>query len=323
MKTGNHSSKIAVVIPCYKVKKHILKVIKEIDSIVDLIIIVDDKCPEESGKYVEQKCSDFRIQVVYNETNKGVGSATITGYKTALKANADIIVKIDGDGQMDTSNIPKLIQPILLKEADYTKGNRFYFLTELKTMPNLRLIGNSILSMINKIVSGYWSITDPTNGFTAISKEILQLIPLEKIDSRYFFESDMLFRLSTSRAVIQDIPMHARYGDEISSLSIWKVIFSFPLKYLKRFLKRLFYLYFLRDFNVGTLHLIFGSVFFIFGIIFGSVVWVNSIVEKSFASTGTVMLSVLPIILGFQMLLSFLSYDMQNQPQIPIRKINS
>lgn len=309
---------IAVVIPCYKVKKHILNVIDKLPEYINFIIVVDDKCPEQSGNFVENECSDSRVKVVYNKTNMGVGGATKVGYRIALSLDADIIIKVDGDDQMDTTNIPKLIKPLQEHKADYSKGNRFFYLSELKAMPKIRLFGNSILSMVNKSVSGYWSITDPTNGFTAINSKVLKYISLDKIDNRYFFESDMLFRLATCRAVVQDIPMHAKYGDEVSNLSIWKTTIAFPLKYLPRFFKRLFYTYILRDFNIGTLHLIFGTIFLIFGVIFGSIVWINSIQSDNAATTGTIMLSVLPIILGFQMLLSFISHDMHNQPKIPL-----
>ncbi|MFV0594036.1 MAG: glycosyltransferase family 2 protein [Draconibacterium sp.] len=321
MTTFKQNKNIAVVIPCYKVKQHILEVIGGLNPFIDIIVVVDDKCPENSGNFVEKNCNDPRVTVVYNQINKGVGGATIQGFKKALELGSDVIIKVDGDGQMNPEYIPQLISPILNFEADYTKGNRFYFLNELRAMPNIRLFGNSVLSMINKIVTGYWGIADPTNGYTAISKEMLKLLPLEKIDNRYFFESDMLFRLSTSRAVVLDIPMHAKYGDEISNLNIWKTAFFFPFKYLIRFIKRIFYLYFLRDFNIGTIHLAFGLILFIFGVVFGATIWARSILYENFASTGTVMLSVLPIILGFQLLLSFISYDIQNQPKVSIGKL--
>ncbi|WP_297096679.1 glycosyltransferase [uncultured Draconibacterium sp.] len=313
---------IAVVIPCYKVKKHILKVIDKLPEYIDFIIVIDDKCPEETGKFVEKECSDSRVKIVYNKVNMGVGGATKNGYRSAHDLGADIIIKIDGDDQMDTTNIPKLIKPIQENKADYTKGNRFFYLSELKSMPSIRLFGNSILSMINKGVRGYWSITDPTNGFTALNSKVLIYISLDKIENRYFFESDMLFRLATCRAVVQDIPMHAKYGDEVSNLSIWKTAIAFPLKYLPRFFKRLFYTYVLRDFNIGTLHLIFGTIFLIFGVIFGSIVWIKSIQTGVAASTGTIMICVLPVILGFQMLLSFISHDMHNQPKVPLNQLD-
>lgn len=309
---------IAVVIPSYKVKKHIIKVISEIGSEIDKIYVVDDKCPENSGKYVEDNCKDKRVIVVYNDENKGVGGAVKSGYKKALEDNCEIIVKLDGDGQMEPKLISGLIAPIVKNKADYVKGNRFFYLDTLMKMPKMRLFGNSILSLINKIVNGYWDIIDPTNGFTAIHYNTLQSLNLDKIDNRYFFESDMLFRLGTIKAVVADFPMNAKYEDEKSNLSIKKVLFEFPPKYFVRFFKRIFYNYFLRDFNIASIEMIFGSVFFIFGLILGLFNWLESVSSGVTATSGTVMLAALPIIIGFQLLLSALNYDIQNVP----KKIN-
>jgi len=311
--------KIAVIIPAYKVKQQILSVIKAIDSSIAFIIVVDDKCPENTGQFVEQEITDKRLTVLYHDKNKGVGGAMKTGFKKAMELSADIVVKVDGDGQMDVSFISTLTAPILNGKSDFTKGNRFFFLSELTKMPFTRLMGNSILSLFNKLVNGYWNIMDPTNGFIAIHTSVLSLIPLEKLSNRYFFESDLLFRMGTIRVVVTDIPMIPKYEDETSSLNIFKVLFEFPPKYFIRFFKRLFYQYFLRDFNIGSLELIFGSILFLFGTIFGGLKWYSAIETNIPTPTGTIMLAVLPIILGFQLLLSFISYDMSILPKTPLQ----
>lgn len=310
--------KIGVVIPCYNVQKKVLNVIASIPAEVSYIYIIDDACPEKSGLFIEKYCNDKRVKVSYNSKNLGVGGSVKCGYKLALANECDIIVKLDGDGQMDGRLIPLLIKDLRDKRADYVKGNRFYDLSDLKSMPKTRLIGNSCLSLVNKITSGYWDIMDPTNGFTAINQKALSLLPLDKIDDRYFFESDMLFRLSTIRAVVNDCPMKAFYNDENSGLEIRKVLFEFPFKYAKRFLKRIFYIYFLRDFNIASIELIVGSLLFFFGVIFGSYKWILSINQNSPATSGTVMLAALPLILGFQLLISGLNFDLQNIPSKPI-----
>jgi hypothetical protein len=187
-------------------------------------------------------------------------------------------------------------------------------------MPFLRLLGNSSLSLINKAVSGYWDIMDPTNGFIAINREALTRLPLEKIENRFFFESDMLFRLSSVRAVVSDFPMDAVYEDEKSNLRIRKVLIEFPFKYFTRFFKRLFYSYLLRDFNLGSVHLMVGLLLTIFGVIFGAFQWYVNDVRNLPTPTGTVMLSVVPIILGFQLLLSFLNFDVTSVPRKPLSK---
>jgi glycosyltransferase involved in cell wall biosynthesis len=309
---------IAVVIPCYRVKGQILQVVKGIGPEVGKIYVVDDACPEGSGRYVKEYISDPRVEVIIHPKNLGVGGAVMTGYSKAMEDKVSIIVKLDGDGQMNPLLIPKLVQPIINKQADYVKGNRFYNLESLRKMPGIRRFGNAILSFVNKMVSGYWNVMDPTNGLTAISAIALKHLPLEKIDNRFFFEQDMLFRLNTIRAVVMDYPMNAEYGQENSNLKISKVLFTFPVKYLNRFFKRIFYSYFLRDFNIGSLELVLAFLFMGFGIIFGSIKWTHSIVSSQPATAGTVILAGLPVILGFQAFLSFLHFDLTNIPQKPI-----
>ena len=233
--------KIAVVIPCYKVSKHILAVIDGIGPEVSSIYVVDDCCPQKTGELVRVQCKDLRVKVITHEFNQGVGGATVSGYQAAVVDGSDIVVKIDGDGQMDTTLISAFVAPIERGIADYTKGNRFYDFRSLTEMPPIRVFGNALLSFITKASSGYWNLMDPTNGYTAVHAQALKMMPLEKLDKRYFFESDMLFRLNTIRAVIEEIPMKANYADEESNLRITKVILDFPRKHLMRLFKRLFY----------------------------------------------------------------------------------
>lgn len=312
---------ISVVIPCYKAKKTILNVLERIPELVDSIVVVDDKCPEESGKYVQDMCHDPRVNVIYHSQNKGVGGAVITGFLELLKVDQpQIIVKIDADGQMDPAILHHFTTPIEDSLADYTKGNRFYNIEDVLGMPKLRLLGNAGLSFISKLSSGYWSIMDPTNGYFAIHSSVLDRIPLQKLDQRYFFESDMLFRLNLTRAVVRDIPMQARYGDEVSGLSEWRSIFEFSSKHVNRFCKRLLYTYFIRDFNPASLLFVFGLLLFLFGVAWGAHHWVTSVQFGTPATSGTVMLAALPLLLGFQMLLAAFQYDVSHEPQIPMHR---
>jgi dolichol-phosphate mannosyltransferase len=306
--------KIGIVIPCYNVKNQILTVISKIENFVDVIYIIDDKCPENSGEFIKENCDDKRIKVIFNQKNLGVGGAVKEGYKLGLKEGCDILVKVDGDDQMDPKLVKFLVWPIIKGEADYVKGNRFYQLKDLKSMPKVRLFGNSVLSFINKLVNGYWNIMDPANGFTAIHRYSLSLLPLDKIENRYFFESDLLFRLGLIRAVVVDYPIVSVYKDEKSNLRIGKILFEFPPKYFIRFLKRIFYTYVLREFNVGSLQLLFGGLLVGFSLIFGIVKWVQSIQLGMPASPGTVMVAALPFFLGFQLMLSALYFDISNIP---------
>lgn len=313
-------SSIAVVIPSYKVKRHILSVIEGIGPEVSSIYVVDDKCPEGSGDLVEAQCHDQRVVVVRNELNQGVGGAVMAGYRMAVSRGADVIVKIDGDGQMDPSLILSFVRPILDGEADYTKGNRFFNLDEIGNMPSVRLIGNALLSLMTKLSSGYWDIFDPTNGYTAIHANVARQLPYSKISKRYFFETDILFRLNTLRAVVQDVPMDAVYGDEVSNLKISKIIGEFLSKHARNFIKRIFYNYYLRDMSLASLELPLGIFSFLFGAVFGGWHWVMSSQAGAATPAGTVMLSALPIIMGMQLVLAFFSYDISSVPRKAIHR---
>ncbi|MHC4414281.1 MAG: glycosyltransferase family 2 protein [Planctomycetota bacterium] len=309
---------VAVVIPSFRVKRQILDVLSSIGSEVTNIYVVDDKCPEGTGDFAAAECRDPRVRVLRHARNRGVGGATMTGYRQAIEDGADIIVKVDGDGQMDLALISRVIRPIIAGKADYTKGNRFFELDRLGTMPRIRLFGNTMLSFLAKLSTGYWAIFDPTNGFTAVHAKVAQRLPLGRISQRYFFETDLLFRLNTLRAVVVDIPMDSKYGDETSNLRISSVVGEFGWKNVKNLLKRIFYNYYLRDFSAASIELLLGSALVIFGTTVGTFHWINSAAAGSAATSGTVMLAALPIILGVQLLLAFLAYDMQNVPRSPI-----
>lgn len=313
--------RIAVIIPCYRVTNHVLDVIAKIGLEVSIIFVVDDCCPENSGDFVKESCTDDRVIVLHNPRNQGVGGAVMTGYKAAIEAGADIIVKIDGDGQMDPSLIPDFIEPILTGEADYTKGNRFFYLEEIRAMPKVRLFGNAVLSFMTKLSSGYWDLFDPTNGYTAIHADVARHLPFEKISHRYFFETDMLFRLNTLRAVVVDVPMDAHYGDEVSNLKVSKIVGEFLIKHIRNFLKRIFYNYYLRDMSLGSIELPLGLLLLLFGIGFGICHWMNSFQEGIATPVGTVMLAMLPVLMGFQLVLAFLSYDISNVPRRSLHKL--
>lgn len=306
---------VAVVMPAYRSRNHILEVILDIPDFVSEIFVIDDACPEETGKLVREECRDSRVTVITHSSNLGVGGAVKSGYQAALAKGHDIIVKLDSDGQMDASKIQDLIQPILSHEADYSKGNRFASITSLDGMPGIRILGNGALSLLTKLSTGYWNITDPTNGFTAIHKDVLEGIPLDKISNRFFFESDILFRLSLLRAVVVDIPLKAIYGSEKSNLSVIKALFEFPGKHFSRFHKRLFYNYYLRDMSAASLELPLGILLGFFGVIFGTINFIESHQSQVAATAGTVMLSAVPVILGFQLVLAFLNFDIASVPK--------
>lgn len=309
---------IAVVIPSYRVTRHILGVIKGIGPEVDHVYVVDDCCPDHSGKYVQEHCTDKRVTVLFHEVNQGVGGATLTGYAAAVRDGCKVIVKIDGDGQMNPSLIVRFVAPIMAGRADYTKGNRFYSPELVAPMPRVRFLGNAALSFFSKLSSGYWHLMDPTNGYTAISAAVAAELPVSKIDRRFFFESDMLVRLNLLRAVVHEIPMKAHYGEEVSNLRVGRASWEFLLKHCNRIWKRIVYSYFVRDFNLCSLQLVSSILLLGFGLLYGSIHWYHAVVTGTQTPLGTIMFAVLPIVLGFQLLLASITFDIMNVPRHPI-----
>ena len=311
----------AVVIPAYKVTRHILDVIARVGPEVERIYVVDDCCPEQSGAFVEEHCRDPRVTVLRNSKNLGVGGAVKTGYKRAFEDGADAVVKVDGDGQMAPELVPTFLKPLRQGIADYAKGNRFYNVEDVRAMPGARLLGNAGLSFMTKLSTGYWRIFDPSNGFTAIHRAALGLLQLDKVADGYFFETDLLFRLATVRAVVVDVPMKAVYADETSNLRISSILLRFLRGHLTNFLKRIGYNYFLRDFSVASLELAFGILFLTFAVLFGSWKWIANTEAQVATPAGTVMLAALPAILGMQLLLSFFAADIAAEPTRPLQNV--
>jgi dolichol-phosphate mannosyltransferase len=308
--------RIFVVIPSYRASETIVEVLAGIGPEVEKIVVVDDFCPDGTGE-IAQELGNPRVHVIWHNTNRGVGGAMVTGYHYALESGADIVVKIDADGQMDTSRITKLVEPIISRRTDYAKGNRFDDLSSLRIMPKVRLFGNAVLSLFTKFSSGYWSINDPTNGFTAIHRSSLVRIEMTKLSQRYFFESDMLYRLSTIRAVVIDVPMPAIYGRESSNLSVLKSAIQFPFLHARNLVKRLVYKYFLREWSVASLELIMGILLVWFGALFGLANFFHALSMNRGITAGQAVLFAVSLIVGFQLLLSALNYDVESEPSSP------
>lgn len=314
---------LAVVVPAFRTERHIREVLTTMPPAVSLIIVVDDWSPDGTAAIVsELQATDERIVFHRHEHNQGVGGAMTSGYRIALEHGADIIAKMDGDGQMDPGQLERLVDPIVQGRADYTKGNRFLHAAELGAMPPVRRIGNLALSFLTKIATGYWSIFDPTNGYTAIHAEALAAVDTSRLEKRYFFETSMLIELGVAGAVVMDVPIPALYGSEQSSLSITKTLWEFPPKLARGCLRRVWCQHFLRDFTPLALLLSAGVSMVLIGGLWGAVWWWWSWRTGLPASTGTVMLAVLPLILGVQCLLQALTLDLQAVPRKPIQRRN-
>lgn len=309
---------VAVVIPCYRVRHKIVGVVESLLDKVDAIFVVDDRCPDQSGRFLQETLSHPKLKILFHEVNQGVGGAMVTGFEAALEARMEIIVKMDGDGQMDARYLRRLITPICRGQADFTKGNRFYDLTALQRMPPVRRFGNFGLTFLSKAASGFWHVSDPTNGYVAVHSAALRLLNFHRLDRRYFFEISFLVQLNIAGATAIDVPIPAIYEDETSSLNPWRILWSFPTKLLKGLFLRIWWRYFIYNINIVTVFLITGSLLFFGGGIFGLIRWSYNWSGGTEQSAGTVALAMLPMILGFQMLLQAIVLDMRERPEMPI-----
>jgi len=306
--------RIAVVIPAFNVARHIADVVKAVPDFIDVVIVVEDAATDETARVV-RGLEDPRLTVVHHTVNQGVGAAMTTGFRTAFDRGVDIVVKMDGDGQMDPQFLPALLDPIVLDGYAYSKGNRFLWEDRLREMPTLRLVGSFALTFLSKLASGYWHVFDPVNGYVAIEMDVLRKLPLHRMARRYFFENDMLIHLNVFRARVRDVAIPARYGDERSSMRITPVLMTFPWFLFKGFWYRVYQRHVLREFSAVAMFWVLGSLMLAWGTGFGALTWLRSILTNRVATTGTVMLSVLPFIMGFQLALQAMLLEIQESPR--------
>lgn len=310
---------IAVVIPCYRVEETIGAVLAGMPRYVKHIIVVDDASPDNTFEVVQRAATrDRRILLIRHEHNQGVGGAMRTGFRKALELGVQIVVKVDGDDQMDLTHLPDMLLPLIEGTADYTKGNRFRDFQALRRMPLIRRIGNMGLGFLTKASTGYWNLFDPTNGFVAIRAGVLAQLPMHRIDRTFYFETSMLANLYMIGAVVKDVPMPARYQRESSNLSVRRSLFEFPFKLMRTFIRRLAIKYMIYDFSMASVYILAGLPLLLFGLVFGSIKWVDYARRDVPAPTGTVMLPTLSVLLGIQFLIAAIEIDLRSTPKTPL-----
>lgn len=301
---------MAVVIPCFRVSAHVAAVIASVPlDVVDQIFVVDDKCPEGTGDLVN-KLKLEKTTVIYNKQNLGVGGATKVGLDTAFSEGYACCIKIDGDGQMDSGYISGIVALLKQDKFDYIKGNRFFFLGDVESMPRIRLIGNSLLTVLTRVSSGYWAIGDPTNGFVAIRKKVWQILQDRSVANGYFFETHMIIRLGEIRARIAEIPMPAIYENESSNLKISKIVIPFIRQHLKAACRRFMMEYFVRGLSVATVTLPIGLFATVWGVGFTVYLGYQSNYLGIPASSGDIALSILSVLLGVQFSIAAFTEDL-------------
>ncbi|RMF88174.1 MAG: glycosyltransferase family 2 protein [Nitrospirae bacterium] len=307
---------VHVIIPAYNVAPHIEGVLAGLPPFVDRITVVDDASTDDTAARVARVAErDGRIELLRHPENQGVGGAMVTGLRRALEQTRGILVKMDGDGQMDPGLLPDLLDPLVEGRAEYAKGNRFLRGHALARMPRVRLFGNFVLTFLTKLASGYWHVFDPQNGYLAMRSEVVALLDLDRLARRYFFENDMLVNLNIFDVRVVDVAMEARYGDETSSMNLWEVVFTFPCHLFRRYWYRFYQKHVLRDFSPVALFMLLGLPLLSWGVLFGGYTWLHSILHGVYASTGTVMLSVLPFLVGFELVLQAIVLEIHASPR--------
>ena len=242
---------LCVVVPAYNEEKQIEKVIETMPDFIDKIVIVDDKSKDKTvdvvNRFDRQK---QEIVLIEHAQNQGVGGAIASGYKWAIDNEMDAAVVMAGDGQMDSKDLPALLDPVVEGKADYSKGNRLFTGEAYKKIPKVRYFGNGVLSLMTKIASGYWHIADSQSGYTVINKKALHTIDWDKMYKSYGQPNDLLVRLNIYNFKVVDIPTDPVYNvGEKSGIKIRKVIFSIGWLLLKMFLWRMKEKYIIRDFH--------------------------------------------------------------------------
>jgi glycosyltransferase involved in cell wall biosynthesis len=301
---------LAVVIPAYNAEATIESVVGNIPSYVDWIIIINDKSLDNTEKVISG-ISDHRVFLINNEKNRDVGGVMITGFKKILDLKADYIAKIDADDQMDPRYLDRFTKICLLHNCDYVKANRFGHMEALSSMPGKRLIGNILLSFLTKPASGYWNVFDPQNGYIMLTRKMLRRLDLNRIDHRYFFENSMFIMLNILRARIGEIYLPAQYANEASSMKLINILVTFPKKLCGGFIFRIYQKYIFRSLSPFFLLLGFALTFCTWGFVWGGWAWYKSYITDIPATTGTVVIALLPIILGFSALLQAFVLDAQ------------
>jgi dolichol-phosphate mannosyltransferase len=300
-----------VILPAYNESRHLASVVSRIPDWVDGILVIDDASTDDTLQ-VAESLTDTRVSVRHLEKNQGVGGAMVAGFRAVLEGNYDVAIKMDADGQMDVDELSILVRPIELGMAEYVKGNRFRRTGRPAAMPARRWFGNVVLSFLTKVASGYWHVFDPQCGFIAITIPTLRRLKLDGMARDYFFENDMLIRLNVVDARVVDVDTSSLYGDETSYVNLGRVSWSFPPRLVRGFLWRFTRRHLMNDFSLVGFLTIIGVMFTLFGSVFGLYHWIRSVTTGIPATSGTVLIAAVPLILGIQMLIQALSLEVQS-----------
>ena len=308
---------VAAIVPAYNEEKLVGKVIETMPAFVDHIVVVDDASLDGTGEIVKDyQKRETRLIYIRHEKNEGVGGAIVTGYKWARDHEKDIRIVMAGDAQMDPQDLPKLLDPVVEGEADYTKGNRLFTGKAWEIIPKMRYLGNAGLSFLTKIASGYWHVADSQSGYGAASLKVLKTIDLDHIYKRYGMPNDLLVRLNVYQFRVRDVPVNPIYGiGERSGMRIYKVVFTLPLLLCKLFLWRLKEKYIIRDFHPLVLFYLLGFVLTPIGVAFGLYLVIYRILIGPVAATSALFAAFFAIS-GLQSLFFAMWFDMEYNKEL-------
>jgi glycosyltransferase involved in cell wall biosynthesis len=302
--------RIGVVVPAYNEESLIQETVDGIPTYVDKIYVINDASSDRTAEIVDNM-TDPRVFPIHHEINKGVGAAITSGYKCALSDEMDLVAVMAGDNQMDPKQLPRLIMPIIEGKADYSKGNRLLSPEMRQGMPLFRAFGNSLLSLITKIGSGYWHISDPQNGYTVISKYALETIDIGSIYPYYGYCNDILLKMNAFGLKVEDVTMPARYGTEKSKIKYGKYILKVGPMIFRGFLWRLKMKYMVLDFHPLVLFYFTSMLLVPFGLLFGIWIILRKMVFHGFVSANYPLLDVFISLVGLQLLFFAMFFDMQ------------
>lgn len=316
---------VGVVVPCYNEQTQIEKVLATMPDFVDRIIVVDDVSKDRTAEvireWVKKNGQESRVTLICHVTNKGVGGAIATGYKEAVKQGIGATAVMAGDGQMDPAELITLVEPVAKGMTDYVKGNRLFYVESWAKIPKIRFFGNSVLSLLTKIASGYWHSADSQTGYTVASLESLQLIDLDNIYPRYGCPNDILVQMNMFDQRVMDVPIRPVYNvGEKSGIRLWKVIPTISSLLVRLFFRRLFVKYIIRDFHPLVLFYTFGAVLFTCGNLFGLYLLGLRIFRGPVSETSALFAAIL-LLAGMHLLLFAMWLDMDFNQRLCIRHV--
>jgi glycosyltransferase involved in cell wall biosynthesis len=307
--------RVAVVVPAYDEEKLIGTTLGGIPDFVDRVFVVDDASRDGT---VEQAraAGDPRVEVIVHDRNRGVGASIVTGYLRALEEGTDVACVMAGDNQMDPADLVAIAGPVARAEVEYAKANRLFTGRAWELIPRTRYLGNAVLSLLTKIASGYWHVADSQSGYTAIARETLELLDLDRIYPRYGFPNDMLVHLNVINARVRDVPSRPVYGvGEDSGIRLRRVVPSISWLLLKAFFWRMREKYVIRDFHPLVFFYVFGILFSAIGVTLGATVTVLRILGNEL-TVATVVLVALLLISGLLFTLFAMLFDMESNREL-------